>query len=119
MISAMISLQGRLFVGETALSASFSNCGTSHEVARDASTDAEYLVSAVYEGECVNNFCTIELAEDLVQKYRINVPENSTLESCSTYGNCTITFEVVLDGEAWVGVGFSKNGEMIGSDAVM
>jgi formate hydrogenlyase subunit 4 len=33
--------------------------------------------------------------------------------------NCSITIEVVLDGVAWVGVGFSSDEEMIGSDAVM
>jgi hypothetical protein len=69
--------------------------------------------------ECINQFCSIELTEGLVQKYRVDVPLNSTLESCGIDGNCTITIEVVLDGIGWIGVGFSNDGEMIGSDAVM
>lgn len=70
--------------------------------------------------ECINQFCSIELNQDLVQKYRVDVPFNSTIESCIDGGsNCSITIEVVLDGVASVGVGFSNDGEMTGSDAVM
>ena len=57
-----------------------------------------------------------QLSPDLLLRYRINVPDTTTQEICD---GCTITMETVYDGEAWVGIAFSNNGQMVGSEAVI
>ena len=60
--------------------------------------------------------CERELSSDFLLKYRVNVPSDTTLETCD---DCTISMEVVYDAEAWVSIAFSTNESMIGSEAVM
>ncbi len=48
-----------------------------------------------------------QLSSDSLLNYFVNEQEG------------TISMEVVYDGEAWLGIGFSEDGKMIGSDAVM
>jgi hypothetical protein len=58
-----------------------------------------------------------QLSPDLVLRYRINIPDDTTnQEVCD---GCTITIETIYDGEAWVGIAFSTNGQMVGSEAVI
>ena len=57
-----------------------------------------------------------QLSPDLLLRYRINVPDATTPETCD---GCTITMETIYDGEAWVGIAFSNNGQMVGSEAVI
>jgi hypothetical protein len=62
--------------------------------------------------------CQTPLSPDpeIFLKYQVNVPSDTTLEICDY---CTISMEVVYQGEAWVGVAFSIDGVMSGSEAVM
>ena len=59
-----------------------------------------------------------QLSPDLLLRYRINIPDDTTTpqEVCD---GCTITIETIYDGEAWVGIAFSTNGQMVGSEAVI
>jgi len=66
--------------------------------------------------DCTVNFCDNELTTGFLQKYRINVPDGQAPETCD---GCTIDMELIYDGEAWVSIGFSLNGRMIGSEAVI
>jgi len=55
--------------------------------------------------DCSLDFC-VSLTDDYLLAYSVN-------------GDSTITMELTYDGNAWVGVAFSENGNMVGSDAVI
>ena len=59
---------------------------------------------------------SIQLSDDLLLIYQINVPSDTTYEICDM---CSISMEVIYEGEAWVGIAVSTEGSMIGSEAVM
>jgi hypothetical protein len=59
---------------------------------------------------------SIQLSDDLLLIYQINVSSDTTYEVCD---KCTISMEAIYDGEAWVGIAVSTDGVMIGSEAVM
>ncbi|KAK1737500.1 cytochrome b561 and DOMON domain-containing protein [Skeletonema marinoi] len=54
---------------------------------------------------CSLDFC-VELSVSYLLAYTVN-------------GDGTITMELTYDGNGWVGIGFSENGMMVGSDAVI
>ena len=73
--------------------------------------------------QCVNvigsdddDWCREVYSDEYTMWYKINVPNGANVDTCV---GCTMSFEVEYDGEGWVSVGFSTNGEMIGSEAVM
>jgi hypothetical protein len=66
--------------------------------------------------DCTMDFCENQLADNFILRYRINVPPGADATTCD---RCTITMECNYDGEAWVGIAFSNDGLMIGSEAVM
>ena len=66
--------------------------------------------------DCALDFCSRTLSDDLELKYKVNVPSDTTPEECA---GCTMTMELTYDGEAWVAIGFSNDGLMIGSEAVI
>ncbi|KAL7537848.1 hypothetical protein ACHAWF_005918 [Thalassiosira exigua] len=76
-------------------------------------TDPEPLPAKV---DCSKQFCTQVLDEAYKMRYKINVPADTTEKMCN---GCTISMEVTYEGEAWVSIGFSKTGQMVGSEAVM
>jgi len=57
-----------------------------------------------------------QLSSDLLLRYKVNVPPSTTMDVCD---GCTVSIEVIYDGEAWLGIGFSTDGKMVGSEAVM
>jgi hypothetical protein len=65
---------------------------------------------------CTEDFCEIQLADNFWHRYRVNVPDGTDLEKCD---QCTISMEVIYDGESWVSIAFSEDGDMVGSEAVM
>ncbi|KAL7534607.1 hypothetical protein ACHAWF_004885 [Thalassiosira exigua] len=66
---------------------------------------------------CFEEYCDYALeAENYKLRYMINVPADTTESVCD---GCTISMEVTYDGEAWVGIGFSRDGKMVGSEAVL
>ena len=79
----------------------------------DASAVIDTTVGAK---DCTKEMCESQLADNLLLKYQINVPSDTTLEACA---ECTISMEAIYDGEAWVAIAFSTDGLMIGSQAVM
>ena len=86
---------------------------------RDDCTKYLKLSSGDGEGDCINHFCTVELAPNFIQRYKVNT-YGFSIESCDlAENNCTISFQIEYDGIAWIAVGFSEDGEMIGSDSVM
>ena len=72
---------------------------------------------AIPEQDCTQDFCEKQISSDYVLRHKINVPSDTTVDVCD---GCTISMEAVYSGEeAWTGIGFSTNGEMVGSEVVM
>jgi hypothetical protein len=83
-----------------------SNSGSSKDDSQDVG-GADYTV----------DFCKTQLTDNLLQRYKINVPGGADVDKCDM---CTISFEIIIyDGEAWLGIAFSDDGKMIDSEAVM
>ncbi|KAL7496398.1 hypothetical protein ACHAWT_004652 [Skeletonema menzelii] len=61
---------------------------------------------------CTIDVCNLELSHTCLLKYQVNTPTSITPVN-------TITFELICEGEAWIGIGFSNDGQMIGSEAVL
>ena len=66
--------------------------------------------------DCSQDFCEEQLDADYLLRYKINVPSDTTADVCD---GCTISMECIYSGEAWVSIGWSLNGAMVGSEAVM
>ena len=66
--------------------------------------------------DCSQEMCESQLDDNYLLLYQINVPDGTTVDVCD---GCTISMELIYDGDAWVGIGFSKDGQMVGSEAVM
>jgi len=66
--------------------------------------------------DCTKEMCEYQLSANYLLMYQLNVPEDTTLDVCE---GCSISMELIYDGEAWVGIGFSTSGGMIGSEAVL
>ena len=66
--------------------------------------------------DCVAQFCDADLTDGYTMKYKINVPQDTSKEECV---GCTMSVEMYYDGDAWIALGFSTDGRMVGSDAVM
>lgn len=82
-----------------------------------AEEEEEAAVTAAAGEDCTQDFCENQVSSDYLLRYKINVPEGMTLDTCDD--GCSISFETIYEGEVWVSVGFSYDGRMIGSDAVM
>jgi hypothetical protein len=84
----------------------------------EENTTVSSMTAAAAGGEdCTVDFCENQVSSDYLLRYKVNVPDGMTLDTCNE--ECTISFESIYDGEAWVSVGFSTDGIMVGSDAVM
>jgi len=66
--------------------------------------------------DCTKEFCDNQLSSGYLLRYQINVPDGTTVDVCD---GCTISMELIYDGDAWVSVAFSTDGQMIGSEAVI
>merc|ERR1719375_2896102 len=66
--------------------------------------------------DCSAQFCDADLTGGYTMKYKINVPQDTSKKECA---GCTMSVEMSYDGDAWISLGFSTNGQMIGSDAVI
>lgn len=66
--------------------------------------------------DCTQNFCELQLSDELLKRYKITVPEGNTDSDCA---NCKITVQLELDGYSWVSMGVSGSGSMVGSHVVM
>lgn len=67
--------------------------------------------------DCTAVFCENELDDGFLKRYKINVPEGQDPENgCE---GCSVSMELIYEGEAWLSIGFSEDGKMIGSEAVM
>ena len=83
------------------------------------------LIALIHRGDCHSshshvdctlNFCELELSDELIQRYKITVPEGNTDEDCA---DCKITVQLELDGYSWIGMGVAGSSGMIGSHVVM
>ena len=68
--------------------------------------------------DCTQDFCEQQVSAEYLLRYKINVPEGTTEAECESSG-CTISMEAHYSGEGWVAIGFSTNGAMVGSEAVI
>ena len=74
-------------------------------------------VDTIPEQDCTQDFCEQQISSDFVLRHKINVPSDTTVDVCD---GCRMSMEAVYNGEeAWTGIGFSTNGEMVGSEVVM
>ena len=63
--------------------------------------------SLVVSKDCSDNFCDKELTDGYLLRYKLNESNN------------TISMELTYDGNVWVGIAVSIDGQMAGSEAVM
>ncbi|KAL7518721.1 hypothetical protein ACHAWX_003532 [Stephanocyclus meneghinianus] len=83
----------------------------------DESKDSDDIENnAESDFNCTEDFCEIQLDDKFWHRYRVNVPDGTDLEKCE---QCTISMEVIYDGESWVSIAFSEDGGMVGSEAVI
>lgn len=66
--------------------------------------------------DCTENVCAVELSPELLMEYQVIVPETSSGTECD---GCALQVKMTYDGIGWIGLGFSNDGGMIGSEAVM
>lgn len=66
--------------------------------------------------DCSTDFCENQLSPDYLLRYKINVPTDTTEEECE---GCSISMELIYDGEVWVSIGSSLDDLMAGSEAVI
>jgi hypothetical protein len=66
---------------------------------------------------CTVEFCEYEMTSDYKLEYRVNIPDNASVEQCL---DCSLSVKLTYDGEtSWLGFAISTDGAMIGSEAVM
>ncbi|KAL7460299.1 hypothetical protein ACHAXS_000765, partial [Conticribra weissflogii] len=65
---------------------------------------------------CTVDFCENILKNTYLLRYKINIPDGQTVNSCE---GCSITMELTYEGEAWIAIAFTKTREMVGSEAVI
>ncbi|KAL7426856.1 hypothetical protein ACHAXM_000618 [Skeletonema potamos] len=63
------------------------------------------------EDSCVSDVCNHKLSGVCLLKYQVNIPEANEPN--------TITMELICEGVTWLGIGFSQDGLMAGSEAVI
>ena len=69
--------------------------------------------------DCTVDFCKMQLSPELTKRYKITVPDNYNVKTDSECKECKLTVQLSLDGYAWIGMGVSRSGGMIGSHVVM
>ena len=69
------------------------------------------MESEFAEESCVGSVCNHRITDTCLLKYEVNVPQADEPN--------TITFELICEGVTWLGFGFSNNGRMAGSEAVI
>lgn len=82
----------------------------------DQQNDTTELTEKIDANDCTKEMCQYEISDDCLLEYKVNVPEDTTVDECI---GCSLSIKLTYDGVAWLGFAFSKNGEMIGSEAVM
>lgn len=66
--------------------------------------------------DCTQEMCMYLLSDDYILEYKVNVPNNTTVDECE---GCSLSVKLTYEGTAWLAFAFSTNGEMVGSEAVM
>jgi hypothetical protein len=61
---------------------------------------------------CTIDVCNLELSHTCLLKYKVNIPTIVTPVN-------TVTIELICEGKTWIGIGFSNDGQMVGSEAVL
>ncbi|KAL3779619.1 hypothetical protein HJC23_007697 [Cyclotella cryptica] len=85
------------------------------------STDSTELAVATKpfpNRDCVETMCAIELSPELLMEYQLEMPTDMAIDESGCQG-CAVTIHLTYDGIAWIGFGFSTNGAMVGSEAVI
>lgn len=88
----------------------------STEMVTDTTTPAFATKPFINRADCIQSKCSVELSDMLTMDYQVIVPEATTVEECD---GCALQVKMTFDGIAWLGLGFSNDGGMIGSDAIM
>ena len=88
----------------------------STEIATDTTTPAVATKPFIDRANCIQSKCSVELSDMLTMDYQVIIPEATTVEECD---GCTMQVKMTFDGIAWLGFGFSNDGGMIGSEAIM
>ena len=93
-----------------------SNIEKNENVKEEVNKEYDDEINATSDVDCTKGLCEVQLADNFWYRYRINVPNGADIKKCD---QCTITMEVIYDGESWVSIAFSEDGDMVGSEAVM
>jgi len=86
-----------------------------HRALDSSSSSSAMSMPPIDEIEVVQ-WSSYALSSTCELKYRVNVPSDTNEEECI---GCSVSMEVIHDGEAWLGIAFSTNGRMVGSEAVI
>ena len=66
---------------------------------------------------CMVEFCSYEITSDYLFEYRVNVPEDTSIDECS---GCSLSIKLTYDDvTSWIGFAFSTTGQMVGSEAII
>ena len=75
--------------------------------------------NAGIDNVCTVDYCEYEMTSDYVLEYRVNIPDDSSVGDNECIG-CSLSVKLTYDDvTSWIGLAFSTNGQMIGSEAVM
>lgn len=66
--------------------------------------------------DCTQEMCQYELEPDFILEYKVNVPDDTTVDKCA---GCSLTIKLIYEGTAWVAFALTTDGQMVGSEAVM
>ena len=67
---------------------------------------------------CTVEYCEYEMTSDYMLEYRVNVPDDASIDDECL--GCSLSVKLTYDAvTSWIGLAFSTNGQMIGSEAVM
>ena len=73
-----------------------------------------HMTHATSHTACVSHHCEVQLSPDLTMRYKISLPDNYDHNSNGECNECKINVQMLYDGLAWLGVGVSSDGNMVG-----
>jgi hypothetical protein len=112
-IEDLVNLEGELNGSHAS-----SDVGTSAKVDASTAPGVSFTSGQVDEPakDCTQEMCQYQLEPDYLLEYKVNVPQDTTVEECV---GCSLSVKLTFEGTAWLALALSTNGEMIGSEAVM
>ena len=89
------------------------------EAAEAEADDEAEQEPAARDCDGAREFCDVALDPDYVLRYRLRVPPGSSVAGPDRCAGCAVAVELVHEGAAWVSLAVSRDGTMLGGEAVM